>query len=506
MYRRSPIFLRILDSFFRHRWLFLTALIVVSGLTMSLLILRSRTFHASALTQANPDTVSTELGDRQTNSYATLAQINVGRFNDLITNNLPGGFLDTALKNAHLATPINLDPQAADPRYDYLHKHLTAAVQSDNLWSIDLTWDNPQENEAIVKALQDQYISEIGTDKSAISTTTVSFLDKQIADTQKKMRNAEQALTAFKQTNKGQLSDAASTYASQLSSLQAQLGDKKITSQTSALKIAALQKQLNDIPKMSILEQTTADQSPMDRQINDLKAERQKLLTHETPQHPDVVAINGQIADLERQQKTNVNAPENKHATQQKMQMNPEYQSLQGQLNQTRIDAQADRQTMQNLQTQIAEYQQLLQRVPAEQRALTDKTRDYSLQTDLYNKLMQQRGEAHIKAELDRQTATSSLTRAAAIFAEPTTGRTKMIVLLLGSLLLGGLVGTVLVVLSEWSDQSLRYEGDAERLLGVPVLALLPESSDLRVLPDHGAGRKALSGSAQKSISGPQEG
>jgi len=36
-------------------------------------------------------------------------------------------------------------------------------------------------------------------------------------------------------------------------------------------------------------------------------------------------------------------------------------------------------------------------------------------------------------------------------------------------------------VLIEWSDHSLRHETDAERLLGVPVLASVPEAADLRV-------------------------
>ena len=50
----------------------------------------------------------------------------------------------------------------------------------------------------------------------------------------------------------------------------------------------------------------------------------------------------------------------------------------------------------------------------------------------------------------------------------------------LGSLLLGCLVGAILIVLSEWSDHSLRHEADAERLLGVPVLASLPEAASLK--------------------------
>ncbi len=93
---------------------------------------------------------------------------------------------------------------------------------------------------------------------------------------------------------------------------------------------------------------------------------------------------------------------------------------------------------------------------------------------------------------MDRVTASSSIIPIGVTYALPTTGRTKLIAMLFGSLFLGCLVGAILIVLSEWSDHSLRHEADAERLLGVPVLAALPESGDLRT----SLSRRALSGGA----------
>ena len=109
------------------------------------------------------------------------------------------------------------------------------------------------------------------------------------------------------------------------------------------------------------------------------------------------------------------------------------------------------------------------------------------------------RREVQLQANLDRQTASDSLLPVGITYATPTTGKTKLIAMLFGSLLLGCLVGVILVVLSEWSDHSLRYEGDAERLLGVPVLAALPETADLRTAP----ARRALSGAGASALSGP---
>ena len=52
--------------------------------------------------------------------------------------------------------------------------------------------------------------------------------------------------------------------------------------------------------------------------------------------------------------------------------------------------------------------------------------------------------------------------------------------LLFGGVFLALIIGSALVVLSEWLDQSLRDPIDAQRALGLPVMAVLPEAGMLR--------------------------
>ena len=481
MYQRPTIILRIADSFFRHQRLFWCALLLVSGLTMGALYVRSKTYHATAMTQVQTENVASVLGAGDTTTYTTPAQKNVDRFLELSKQDQPGGFLDTALRNAHLASPINVDPQADDPRYAQLEKNLTAAVESTNQFSINLIWNNPEECKNIVDALQKQYVLEVGLDRSAVSVSSVHFLDSQIADVETRMRRAELALTNFKASYGGQLSEADNTYNSQLSSLQASLDDKQITLGENASKKTILEQQLTQMKPMSIAEQTVSQQSPLERQIADLLAKREALLaSSETPQHPDVVAIDATIASLEKQQKARANSPENQHDTQTKMQDNPQYQLLKNEIADSSIAEVADQQEMQNLRRQIVKYQALMNQIPAAQRQLADRTRDYSDAQALDLKLRAQRDTVQLQANLDRLTASNSLMPIGVTYAMPSTGRTKLIALLLGSLFLGCLVGAILIVLSEWSDHSLRHEADAERLLGVPLLASLPETADLK--------------------------
>lgn len=479
---RTPIAARMWDSFCRHKWLFLIALVVVSGTSITILALRAKTYEATALTQVTTEDVATELGEAPAPTFVPLSQQNVAHFEDLASDNLPGGFLDTALRNAQLARPLSVDPQDADPRYALLKKRLTAAVQSDSVWTISLTWDNPAECERIVSALQKQYIEEVGQGRSAQAVATGNFLDSQIGDYAGRMRRAEQALIDYKKQNAGQLPEAQSADISQLSNLKAELDNLQITARDNDLKKAELQNRMAQIKPLSILEQTSSE-SPYETQIKSLMAKRDMLLAEgKMPAHPSVVSLSSQIAYLQNAlaQKVKAHSPEADTVTQTKLQDNPEYQGLQQQMTDAAISGQTQQAQIRHLQEAIAQYQSRIAQIPGEQRNLADKTRDYSIVKAQYESLLGRREQIKVKGALDKVSASSLFTPLGRIFAEPTTGRSKTLGLMAGSVVLGILVGIVLIVLAEWGDPSLRSEADAARLLGVPVLGLLPESADLK--------------------------
>lgn len=504
MYRRTPIIFRILDSFFRYQVLFWTALLIVSSLTMAALYARSKTYHASALTQVQTDSVATNLGTPDTNTWISPAQKNADRFMEMIRQDQPGGFLDLALNAARLSKPIDVNPRNDDARYQTLQKNLVASVQSSNIFSIDLTWDNPEETQSITNALQHQYISEVGDDQAIVSTQTVHFLDVTLADVEKRMRASEKALSDYKASMDGQMAGSDNGFGNQLSSLTAQRDEKQITLGQSARRKNALQAELAQLHPMSVLETSIEDQTPLQRQIYDMLARRATFLAQgRTPEHPDVVRLDGTISDLQRQQRTNINSPENRHDKMTKMQDNPQYQALREQITEASIAAESDQQEIQNLNQQIAHYQGLVSKIPAAQRQLVDKTREYTMLTESEHNLQKQREQARMQERLKQVTASNSLKEIGVNYAQPTTGKTKMIAMLLGSLLLGSLVGSLLIVLSEWSDHSLRHETDAERLLGVPILAALPETASLLVV----APRRLFGGKENRALTGPpQEG
>ena len=478
MYRSIPMSYRMADAFFRNRWLFLIAFLVVSSVTMGTLYLRSKTYVATALTQVITDNVAAALGQEDNSGWLSPSQKNVNQLGVLLN----GDFLGTALSNAKLSRPINTDPRAEDPRYALLMKKLSYNPQGDNLFAVSLTWDDPGDAEEIVRAIQNQYITEIGDERYAQTAATLAFLNSQIKVYGDRFAKAEKTLTDYKDAHAGELPEQQSADIGQLSALQAQLDNMKIMAHDGASKKTILEQRLAQIKPQTVAEQTSAP-SPLDTQIDALKAKRDALLTHMLPTHPVIQDLSAQIAllDKERADKRRSGAPEAQNVTRTRLEDNPEWQALHQQLVEATVEQQTQQMQMQKLQQSIAEYEALVKKIPDAQKELTNVTRDYQMAKAEIDSLQQRREQVTMEGNLARVNASSSLSPIGYIHAEPTTGKTKMLMMFIGSLLLGLIVGLVLVVLSEWADRSLRYGTDAERALGVPVLAVLPESGDLRL-------------------------
>ncbi len=521
MYRPDTLTYRMTDSFFRYKLRFFLVVLGVTVVVGTALYTRTKSYVANAsirivTNQQAADVMGTGNGYR---GWTSPADQNIARFHDLMRDDLPGGFVDSALKNAGVKKLPGSDPAAADPRIAAIKQNIYTSGDSSEVFSLGLKWDNPGECADIVRALQQQYIEEIGLSKQAASIATAKFLDSEIANYAKRLEKAETALTNYKQTHAGQLPEAQTAEIEQLSLLKTELDYLKITSQDSHLRRAAIEARLKEVKPTSILEQTQTaamrEPSVAERQLTALQEKRSQLIVAgylPTSQNVGLVdkdinkvqaAVNAeararakraprQVADAGLQTMPDGTVVETK------IQDNPEFLSLEQQLTDVRISEQTQTSRMALLTQQIGQYEGRIAKLPAAERELTVKTRDYNILKKQHDDLLERREQAQIKANLEKVAAVSGLAAIGRVTAESTAGPKKVVIMMIGSLILGIIAGLCVVVLSEWLDPSLRYAADVERLMGVPVLAFLPESSGLIALPRTSGG----SGGA-KSLSAP---
>jgi uncharacterized protein involved in exopolysaccharide biosynthesis len=494
---------RITDSLLRHRWLLLVTVLGVSGTAALAIGTRPATYSATAYTRIIADDTATVVGVTPGATgliTASPAQQNITRFEDLSSDDRRSGFLDQALQRAQLDRPIRVDRRGYDPRYRLLRKGLSVNSSSDTMFAISLIWDNPGEAQRIVKALQDQYLEAVSAGQQAKAMATEKFLGEQLADYEQRLAKADQALIEFKQRNFSNSPEVQAALSQQLSNLKAELDKLRITSQDSHLKRQALQQRLAQI-RPTIEERTIetsaggparvpSGESAAERQLRELQERRTALLTLYQPTSSEVRYVDSQIEELRHQieaERRSSPAPESATAApdrvvQMRERENPEYRQVMQQLTETDIAEKTQQAQMARLQQQIAEHETRLAQMPAAQRELATKTRDSTVLKAQYERLLERREQAQIKSDLDRISANSTLMPTGTIVAEPTTTRTKQLIMLVGSLFAGLFLGIGLIFLREWLDPSVRYGWDVERLLGVPLLSALPDSSEGRPL------------------------
>lgn len=474
---------RLWDSFYRHRFLFWLSVITVIAVATIALKLRKQTYRAAAMTQVVTDNqeLVDALGEQYRYAYVNSAQQNVNQFQDLMGDNRLDGFVDTALKSARLTRPINVDPRAADPRFTLFRKRLVLTADSENLFSAALTWDDPGECERIVTALQAQYIDETGTNRQASAIATTKFLETEILRYEQRMRTAEQALINYKQANSGELPEAQTADIQQLAALKTQHDVLAISSEDSSLRRKALEQRIAQVKPMSVFARTETD-GPTTMAVRGLQTKRAQLIADGyIPTSEKVRAADIEIELLTRQANEEIrSAPNNgKVVLQTSLQDNPEFQLLNQQVTAAIISERTRIAQLNQVNGQIAQYEVRISRIPNAQRELTDKTRDYTILKAQYESLLGRREQAQLKASLDKVTARSTLLPVGTVYAEPTTSRSKELLLIAGSVFVGLLVGVLVVLYSEWTDQTLRYGVDAERILGLPLLAAVPETRAL---------------------------
>lgn len=504
-FQRNYMANRALDAFFRNWLVFLITLLGVSGVVGAVLMVRSVKYTATASIRLGSEEKTFLEGvagvNARTPVWVTPAQIQAGRFTDLMRDTMPNGFVDRALKSAQLTRPINIDPAANDERADQLRNGIMITPLSKDVVQISLSWPDRAECAKIVKGLQKEFINQAGIDNTTSTVAAISFMDTQIEDYRKRLQATEAALVAFKKSHGDLMPDSQTALIEQVSALQMQRDTQAITVNDARLKTEALKKRLSQITPY-IEGERLINGDAASRTLADLVQQRADLINKERwlPTSSKVKDLDESILRVRREIDARRKAdPKRSNDIAQVTEVNnPEYASIEQQLVLADIEQKTQSAQIGVLDQRIASYKAIIARMPADERTLVEKTRDYTILKDQFEDLLKRRETAKLKANVGEVTAKSQYIPLNVIYAESAATAKKKAMTIAGSLVVGVVVGFLLILLREWMDPSLRYETDAVRMLDMPILASLPESSHLRfpVSGRSGAFKRLPSGSA----------
>lgn len=290
----------------------------------------------------------------------------------------------------------------------------TGLSGSENTFVVAYRNKDPKIAYGVVRSLLDTFMEGSLGLKRTDAGVAQRFLQSQLADYEARLTEAEQRLAAFKQQNVGLLpgvggGDYYQRLETSLGALQQM--QQKLSQMTQRRN--ELQRQLDgEEPTFGLM--GSPEGSPIDGQIARYRAQLDQLLLQYTEKHPQVQAIQQMIDQLEKEKRGGARvsqsvAPPGANVTGEQafvrsLDMNPVYQNLRLALSQADADIAEMRGQLAAQQAVVADLRSKVNSMPEIEAELSRLNRDYEVNKQQYDTLLQRLESAKISEQADQNT------------------------------------------------------------------------------------------------------
>lgn len=266
-----------------------------------------------------------------------------------------------------------------------------------SLYTVTFKHRDRETAKRVVQAVLTVFIESTLGEKRTETEGAQDFLESQIKEYEKRLREAEARLADFKRRHAGQMPNDVGGFYAKLEQAKATLSSAELDLREAQNRRSQLKKQLEaEQPEME-MGQMYEETSPLDARIESLRAKLDDLLIRYTERHPEVRQIKGLIAELEKQRDEEIaQVQENPPEASAALQANPIYQQLKNML--TATDAE-----IASLGVRVGEYKKRVEdlakaidnipKIEAEQKQLD---RDYRVISQQYQALVKRRETARL--------------------------------------------------------------------------------------------------------------
>jgi succinoglycan biosynthesis transport protein ExoP len=345
--------------------------------------------------------------------------------------------------------------------------------------------DDPKEVSEIANELAETFITENTQARQAQFSGTAEFLENELQETKTKLEAREQQLQAIKATNVMDLPESKQFHLEALNNLRTQLAASEDRVRQAKQDKIMLESMMNtSAPTVEVDGGGGGSSSPLQSQIEKLESHLAELRSQYGPNFPDVRKAQ---ADLERLKKKEA---AKKAQTPAVVSIEPQAPTggrrnpvLEAQIHKLDEEIQEQTKLQGPLQQQIDFHVTKLERVPIFEQQIAGLMRDYDSLRSHYQSLLDKKLSAQMASELEtRQKGERFVILDPAPIPSQPSGPNRPLLGFAG--LMVGLVGGIgLAIAIEMMDQSVRSEHEAMELLGMPVLAGIPQmytASELR--------------------------
>ena len=375
---------------------------------------------------------------------------------------------------------------------DDMSADIEVAIVEGDVFRVAFTADNPRMAKDVTDRLATFFIDESLKDRTGLAEGTSEFLETQVADAGRKLRDVEQKLADYKKRHDGELpTQADANYSGlqnaqmQRQSLNAMIFQQRNNLELMQRGIADLTARAEEAANAPPAAVSVEPGRPMTKAIllANAKADLQQLRSKGYKDgHPNIDKLTRTIAGLEQEAAeeaaaaTPLGSP-----TQSAPPANPMLARALKALDDAKTDLKSlERQIAANVDAeaavtkQIAEYQRRIEAAPMRDTELVELTRDYDMLNGMYKNLSGKRFESQISANVERRQIGEQfrILDPARLPEKPSSpNRPRMYMI---SLVFALIIGLGAAAVAEYLDRGLRSEDDVRLALALPVLATIP--------------------------------
>ena len=272
---------------------------------------------------------------------------------------------------------------------------------------------DPKKAQLVVQSLLDTFMEDSLGMKRTDSGVAQRFLQSQLSEYERKLIEAESRLADFKKSNIGLMPGGQGDYYQRLEAALGELNQLQTRYRQVQDRRTELQRQLaGESPTFGLTGAASGD--PVDGQIAAYQARIDQLLVNYTDKHPEVVALEAQIARLQDEKSAGSRSGGTARAAgsvtstddllARSLDMNPVYQNMRITLSQADTELAELRGQIGSQQQVVADLRGRLDAIPEVEAEMLRLTRDYEVNKRQYDELLQRLEAAKISEQADRST------------------------------------------------------------------------------------------------------
>lgn len=339
-----------------------------------------------------------------------------------------------------------------------------------------LTFNGTQSkvNAEILNALATTLVEERELSALNDAGRSLEFLQSEVENYRLKLEEAETQLKEFKEEHVSELPNNMNVNLNQLATDKADLLARELEMHELTTRVAYIDEELEKQSEL-VISEIRSETNPMltvlNERIVDMEIELTRLRTNYTELHPRVAELRGQLEDLKRQRDEVYSAKVDSETSM----LNPVYQQLMQDRQDTMVRLEVLKSRITNLKKRIAENEETVRGMPAQEQELLRLTRNYEVNADIYNMFLQELEEAKIQEKLatdesDRQSY--QIVQFARAHLTPIGPKKLMILLVILGAGVG--MGAGIIFLLDFFDDSFNSVEEAKEFIAKPLLGTIP--------------------------------